>query len=525
MAQIGTVAGWHGSAALVLALLVSPMSGRQAAAGNPPDSAPKPQSGYEETQHAQEPLPHPNLVKKPDGSKRTVAVLPIDLPYALRLVNASNPTIAAARERIRQAYARQQQAQVLWVPNLWTGGNPDNSTFLPNYFVHDGRVQNSRGEVFDTAKAFVAFSSGAGLNFSLADAIFGPRIARDLTAAEEARARVVTFNVQLDVALTYLDLLRVYGGLAVIGDAISKAEVMSQYALQADRAGLSKTTADAQRARTELETLLAQRDDLEGDAAAVSARLAQLLLLDGTADLVPADAQVVPIELVPVDVSLAELVGAGLLNRPELAASRAEVAAALERWRQDRTRPFIPSLQMAYYGAEFGGGEPGLHNYGSRSDYFVQASWELRNAGLGNWFQAREGRSRYNEANFHQVEVQAQVTAEVTAAAKRVATRQRAIRRGEEAVTQALEMWTRLSKAAFGFAGRAGQYDPLEALLAEQGLREARRQYLSEVIEYNREQFRLYWAMGQPPVDALPCAKPLPLRVPVTPEKEKEKKP
>ena len=51
--------------------------------------------------------------------------MPIDLPYALHLVNASNPTIAIAQERVQQAYLRQREAQVLWLPNLWAGGNPE----------------------------------------------------------------------------------------------------------------------------------------------------------------------------------------------------------------------------------------------------------------------------------------------------------------------------------------------------------------------------------------------------------------
>src|SRR5262249_40294546 len=143
-----------------------------------------------------------------------------------------------------------------------------------------------------------------------------------------------------------------------------------------------------------------------------------LLLLEPTVDLIPAEAQVLPIELVPAGAPLDELIGIGLMNRPELAEARALVAAALARWREDRTRPLIPSIQMAYYGAQFGGGTPAFHDYGWRNDFMVQANWELRNAGLGNLFEARIGRARYNEANLHVTEVQAQVAAEVTTAAK-----------------------------------------------------------------------------------------------------------
>jgi outer membrane protein TolC len=455
--------------------------------------------------------------------------LPIDLPYALRLVNASNPTIALAQMRVQEAYAHLGQAEVSWLPNLWAGGNPDNLTFLPMYYVHNGLLQTSRGPVADVVKANASFPVGTGLNLSIADAIFGPRIARDLVAAEQARARVVTYNVQLDVALTYLDLLRVYGALAINREILSKAELILQYATSADREGFGKTTADANRARTEVEIRRQERIDLEAEAAVVSARLAQLLLLEPTVDLVPADAQVLPIELVPTDTPLDELVGVGLMNRPELAESRALVAAALSRWREERTRPLIPSVQMAYYGAQFGGGTPALHDYGWRDDFMVQATWELKNAGLGNLFSARASRAQFNEANFHVMEVQAAVAADVTAAGKVVRGRARELANAQEAVRQAERMWDKLQAAAFGmatgFGGLARRYDPLEPLLAEQALREARLRYLSAVIDYNRNQFRLFWAMGQPPECALPKATALPVQVPVVPTSAQQAKP
>jgi hypothetical protein len=86
-------------------------------------------------------------------------------------------------------------------------------------------------------------------------------------------------------------------------------------------------------------------------------------------------------------------------------------------------------------------------------------------------------------------------------------------------------MWEKLSRGAFGFRTQARMFDWVEPLLAEQALREARLQYLNEVIEYNREQFRLFWAMGQPPIDALPKACVLPVQYSVIPPPYKEPEP
>jgi outer membrane protein TolC len=470
-------------------------------------------------------LPAPRPLPAPEPPK----ALPIDLPYALRLVNAGNPTIAIAQVRVEEAYTRLQQAKVAWLPNLWAGGNPDNLTFVPGFYVHNGPLQNSRGMIFDVVKAEGSLPVGAGLNLSIADALFGPRIARDLVAAEQARARIVTYNVQLDVAFTYLDLLRAFGALAINREMIAKADAIYQAASAAEREGLGKTTADANRARTELEVRRQERIDLEAEAAQASARLAQLLLLEPTVDLVPADAQVLPIELVPGSAPLDDLIAVGLMNRPELAEGRAVVAAALARWREEKTRPLIPSLQMAYYGAQFGGGIPAFHDYGWRDDFLVQASWELRHAGLGDLFAARASRLQYNEANLHVTEVQAAVAADVTAAAKVVRAREREFAHAQEAVRQAETMWEKLQRAAFGAAGTFGggvrRFDPLEPILAEQALHDARLRYLDEVVSYNRTQFRLFWAMGQPPLCALPKATALPVQTPVLPSAQQQAKP
>ncbi|MGH9677550.1 MAG: hypothetical protein ACRD36_10655, partial [Candidatus Acidiferrum sp.] len=213
----------------------------------------------------QAPLPRPlTSAKQPAATKINAAdkkatpasqstPLPIDLAYALRLVNASNPTIALAREQINEALAKQGQAAVLWIPNAWIGGNPHAPTFLPTFYHHDGQIQNSTGRVFDTVRSNFALDSGVNLDFQLADAIFAPRAARQATAAAQARSRAVTFDVQLDVALTYLELLRAFGALAITQETFAKAQQMLVFAVQADRAGLGKTTADANRARTEVE--------------------------------------------------------------------------------------------------------------------------------------------------------------------------------------------------------------------------------------------------------------------------------
>jgi outer membrane protein TolC len=142
----------------------------------------------------------------------------------------------------------------------------------------------------------------------------------------------------------------------------------------------------------------------------------------------------------------------------------------------------------------------------------------LQNLGFGDVANVRLRESQINQAMLHVQEVQAQVGAEVSAAAKQVQARQRALASAQEAVRQAEEMWRKLEAAAFGVAGPLRQFDELEPLLAVQALAQARFQYLTQVIEYNRAQFRLYVAMGQPASESLPHATSVSVNVPVIPK-------
>ena len=84
---------------------------------------------------------------------------------------------------------------------------------------------------------------------------------------------------------------------------------------------------------------------------------------------------------------------------------------------------------------------------------------------------------------------------------------------------QALEMYRRLEASSFGMIGAKAQYDALEPLLSIQALDQARNRYLAAVIEFNKAQFRLYVALGQPAESALGTATPHPLEVPAVPPK------
>jgi outer membrane protein TolC len=294
---------------------------------------------------------------------------------------------------------------------------------------------------------------------------------------------------------------------------------MLKSAEAANTQGLSRSKADVTRARAEVSIRREERIQLEGDVGAVSARLAQLLLLQPGVDLQPAEPSVVPVVIVPLDQRIDELVAIGLMNRPELTESRALIAAAIARWRQARTGPFIPRLQIGYLAGDFGGGRnDDMSNFNGRGDGTAAAIWELHNLGAGDVHRARERRAEVNEANFHLTEVQARVSAEVAAAAKVARSRLRSLDDAQSGVKEAQETWRRLSAASYGLANpKENLLDTLAPLVAIQTLAQARSQYLNQVVEFNKAQFRLYAAMGQPPVCSVDAATPVPVEVPAAP--------
>jgi outer membrane protein TolC len=461
-----------------------------------------------------EPLPPPGPPEPTASVPPYGEVLSIDLPTALRLTNANNPTIALARERVAEAYAAERQADVAWLPNLQGG---------PNYQRHDGRDQTTQGPIIEVSKQSLYVNGGAVLYWNTGDILFGPLVAQRLVEAQNAAAQATDANVQLSAASAYLDLLQANGALAINADSLARTKVMLDAAAAADKAALTKTAADINRALAEYDLRREERIQLEGNANVASAHLAHLLLLQPTVILKPADFQIVPITLVPRDSNPDELLGIAFSSRPEIQEGQALSAAARARLRQAQLAPLLPHFDISYYGGTFGGGvNSQMNDFGARSDGEADVYWELHNLGAGDAAQARLREAQLNETSYQLAEIRAQIGEEVTAAYRQVIAGLDSLHSAQQGVEQSLETWRRLRAASFGLAGQQHLYDPLEPLIAERDLNQARIAYLNAVIGYNRAEFQLYWALGQPPMCAPAEGERLPVSVPVVPEPRPE---
>lgn len=423
--------------------------------------------------------------------------LPIDLPTALRLADADNPQVAIAREQIRQALAKVEAADVLWLPAIRPGINYDH---------HEGAIENVNGAQFNTERVNYYAGLGAGMvgagpaifpglfaNFGLADAFFQPLAARQFTASRRRAAMAMTNDTLLAVAQTYLELLRAIQEVAIANEIAQHTRRVATLTAEYARTG-EGLQADADRLQVEL--TVRQNDVLRAEESRQVAvtRLAQLLHLDPTLDLAPAEPVVVPIELVPAEADLHELVARGLSSRPELAESRYLVAEAVTRLRRERLSPLVPSVLLGTsYGAMGSGINSAIAPATGRLDVDAVAYWQIRNLGLGDRAAQREAHSVVHQARLRQVATMDQVAREITESYSQTQARRQQIAIAREGVRAAINSYRRnLARI------KEGKGLPIEVLQSVQALAVARREYLRTVIDYNLAQFALHRALGWP---------------------------
>jgi outer membrane protein TolC len=451
----------------------------------PPDSSPPPV------------LPATHLLSMDEIPPPAAAETPIDLSSALQIAAGENPQVAFAQQRIREAFAQLQSAQVLWVPSLRAGMNYNN---------HQGRIQNVEGDIIETSRGSLYSGLGAQavgasspavpgllMSFHFRDAIFQPRIAAGTLAANRQAERAVTNDILTDTAVAYTNLLEAAQYRAVATDTLAHAQTLADLTADFARTGQG-LLADADRAQTELALQQIEVRRAEENVQVGSAQLAQLLSQDPTVALLPQEPAIAPIEMVQEAAAPAELVATGLSNRPELAESRWLVATAVERLRRERYAPLVPSVLLGVsYGVNGGGLGSDLTNFGDRVDADAVAYWEVRNLGWGERAARDAARAQVDQTRWQQVRLMDQVASEIAQAYAQVTARRQQIILAQDAIRAATESYERNSERI-----RNAQGLPIETLQSIQALNQARRQYVRVVADYNRAQFSLQRSLGWP---------------------------
>jgi outer membrane protein TolC len=413
---------------------------------------------------------------------------------------------------MRLAGADLERAKALWLPTVYLG---------VDYFRHDGQYQDSAGNVLTGSKGNLMVGAGPSAVFAISDAIFAPLAARQVVRARQASFQAAKNDSLLAVAEAYFTVVHAAGDLAAAADVQARA---AELVRRTEPLVAFTSPVEVIRAKTEYDrrrqTLASARERWR----IASADLARILRLDPAALLQPLEPPHLQVTLLAPGASVDDLIPVALLNRPELSAQQALVRATLERIKQERLRPLIPSVILrgaatnpgGTLGAGvFGGGLNGtLSNFGARADMDVQVVWEWQNLGLGNRAKVQERRAESQLATLELFRLQDRIAAEVVQAeAQTVSARSRAVLAQSE-LENALESANK-NLEGMSQTKTVGKLivltiRPQEVLASLQALAQAYQDYYGAIADYNRAQFRLYHALGQPahlvPRDAGPCS-------------------
>ncbi len=438
---------------------------------------------------------------------------PIDLTTALRLAGVQNPDLNVARQRVLESVAQRQLAAARFLPSI----NPG-----MNYDSHAGNLQQGNGNILSVNRSSVYVGAGSSavgsgtvtipgvfLGGNLAVGVFNYLESRQLVHQREFENVAVRNQVFLRVTLSYSELLRAEARHAVALQNRDEARGIARLTRDYAETGQGRM-ADANRAATELQRREAFLKQVEAEILASSARLCEVLNLDPSVRLHPTDAFVVPHPLVPDPIPVSELLALGLLQRPELGAQRASIIQGLLALENARVLPFSPTIYLGFSAGGFGGGSnlvrPILGGFGGRTDFDAAAYWTIRNLGVGNVALIRGANANLQVRRFEQLEVLNLVREQIAEAYAKTHARYAQIETNESAVESGLLSFTQdLTRIRY----RSRDVLPIELLDSFRLLAQARLDYVDAIVDYDRAQFELYVALGQPPADTL--ARPVPV--------------
>ncbi len=448
---------------------------------------------------------------------RRVHVIPIDLATVLSLAGIQNPELLIAQTRVSEAVAVRQLAAAQFLPTINLGTNLDS---------HTGVLQQSSGNILKVQRQALFFGAGANAiaagtvnipgvvwNFNASEAIYNTLITKQVVSQRQFESEAARNQILLDVVTSYLDLLEANGERSIRLIIRERSAEVARTTAAFAKVGQGRS-ADAERAATRLYNHDAELLTADANADRASAMLARLVGLDQSARYHPIDNFVVPHSIVAPDLTLPESLAISLLQRPELKAQQNSICRSLLELDSAKLLPFSPNVFLGFSAGGFGGGsnlvsqpvgstpfargEPQFGSFADRTDLDVMAYWSLQNLGLGNKSLIQAARSHLRTAHWEEIAVLEQVRKEVSLAHRRSTIRYAQLNVGEAAISAASDAFQEDLLRA-----KANEGLPIEVLDSLELLERASLAYLRAVMAFNRAQFDLYVALGQPPADML----------------------
>jgi outer membrane protein TolC len=417
------------------------------------------------------------------GSVTTNNVYPIDLPTTLRLANAQNLDIQIARERLKEAKANHESAVELFFPWISPGAA---------YRRHENRIQDVVGNIIDADKQSYSVGGALTAQMDLGDAVYKSLAAKQLVNAADQALESQREDSTLAAAQGYYDLAKAKAIVDVVKEALNISQDYQKQLHDAVGVGIA-FKGDELRVQVQTERYqLALRQALEQQRVA-AARLAQILHLDSSVELVPQDTDLVPLTLVETNASLDSLVQQAARSRPELKQSQALESAARDAKNGAIYGPLIPSIGAQASAGGLGGGKnDSTGNFGQSEDYFVGLGWRIGPGGLFDVGRVRASKARLETAKLSGAKVRDEITRQVVESHTRAQSLQDQLATTRQNLATASET-LRLTQERKQFGVGA----VLEDIQAQQELARARSDYLTAIAEYNKAQYALVKAIGR----------------------------
>jgi outer membrane protein TolC len=408
-------------------------------------------------------------------------VYPIDLLAVLRLAGAQSLDIQIARERLNEARANYGSAVSQFFPTLTPG---------ISYRRHDDNIQDVAGNVFEVHKQSYAPGATIGAQVDIGEALYKQLAAKQLVRAADHAVEAQRQEATATAAQSYFDLLAAHAATGVASEAVN---ISSNYEAQVEQAAGAGLAFKGEQLRVRVQTernRLALRRVIE-DRRTAATKLAQSLHLEPSIDLVPLDADLVPVTILRTNLSALLLTAFEL--RPELKQSTALISSAREAKNGATYGPLVPSVgAQAFFGGLGGGKDNEWGNFDHQQDYFAGLSWRIGPGGLFDFDRQRAARARLNVATLTGEKLRDEISRQVVDASTRVealSDQLEAARRAMTAAEQTLQLTQQRREFGVGIV--------LEAIQAEQELTRTRLDYLKAIAEFNKAQYALLRSTGK----------------------------
>lgn len=417
-------------------------------------------------------------------AKVPVAGTALDLATTLRLAGARNLDVAFARQRLIEAEGDYASERLKFFPTLAPG---------IGYRRHDGRTQDTSGNLLDVSKQSYAPGVSIVAELNLGEAIYKNLAAKQLTVARAEGIERQRVESMLAAGLAYYDLAFATALEFSAREDVRLSEEQESQLNAAVEAGIALKgdvlRITVQKERNKL--VVRQAGEL---ADIASTRLARTLHLDPTVSLRSTSHSLSPLFLVNVtEGNAAALVAQAQSAHPGVTEAAALTTAAQKARDAAIYGPMVPTLTAQAFQGGVGGGRGGdTGNFGDQTDLVIGLSWRFGAGGIFDGGRKKSAEARLVQSQISEANVKdklAQLVSEAHASARsahdRLAIARTVLSTAGQVVT--------LSKERKEF----GVGVVLEMIQSGSELARSRQDYLSAIADVNRAQLALAIYTGQ----------------------------